>query len=86
MRSDLLEAPPLELPRAPRLALSVPDVKEKKRHRLGMYLLVLLPLIVTLLFVVFQLTPWGDPCPPEAPCGSSWGEPEASRQMLTDTR
>lgn len=71
MRSDLLEAPPRELPRAPRLALSVPEVKAKKRHHLGIYLLVLLPLIVTLLFVVFQLTPWGDACPAEAPCVNS---------------
>ena len=29
------------------------------------------PLIITLLFVVFQLTPWGDACPAEAPCVSS---------------
>jgi hypothetical protein len=71
MRSDLLEASPLELPSAPRLVLSVPEAKEKKRHHLGIYLLVLLPLIVTLLFVVFQLTPWGDACPPEAPCITS---------------
>ena len=71
MRSDLLEAPPWELPRGPRLTLSVPDAYENQRPRLGIYLLALLPLIITLLFVVFQLTPWGDACPAEAPCVSS---------------
>ena len=71
MRSDLLEAPPGRLPKAARLALSVPEAKEKKQRGLGIYLLVLLPLIVTLLFVAFQLTPWGDACPAEAPCVNS---------------
>ena len=30
--------------------------------------IILLPLIVTLLFLLWQLTPWGDPCPEEARC------------------
>ena len=71
MRSDLLEAPSRRPPKAPRLALTVPEVNAKKRHRLGIYLLVLLPLIVALLLMAFELTPWGDACPPEAPCVNS---------------
>ena len=38
-----------------------------KTHR-WLFVLILLPLIVTLLFILWQFTPWGDACPEEAPC------------------
>ena len=57
---DLVDLPPIRL--------AAPEQRRVSIWIIGAYLLALLPLLVTLLFLALQLTPWGDPCPPEAPC------------------
>jgi hypothetical protein len=45
----------------------LPTEPARKTHR-WLLVLILLPVMVTLLFILWQLTPWGDACPEEAPC------------------
>ena len=45
----------------------LPTEPAGKIHR-WLFVLILLPLMVTLLFLLWQFTPWGDACPEEAPC------------------
>lgn len=67
----------------------LPTEPAGKSHR-WLFVLILLPLMVTLLFIFWQFTPWGDPCPEEAPCQvqslplviqdfAATGQPETSR-------
>jgi hypothetical protein len=70
MLPDLLDPPAHHF--IPALQLAAPAPPLRSPWKLGMYLLALLPLLLTLVFLGLQLSPWGDACPLEAPCEGSW--------------
>jgi hypothetical protein len=71
MNTDLLDAPRQQFPTALELQVKAQEPSLRTVWVVGAYLLAILPLLLTLLFLIFQLTPYGDACPAEAPCESS---------------